>query len=184
VKKKVAVFISGRGSNLKALIDEYPNVDFYVYSNKLKAEGLVWAKRRGLFTKVLSLKTEMNWRALAEELNVLKVSKVLLLGFMKIVPASFLNSLKASCVNLHPSVLPAFPGLKALERSFEAQEYMGCSLHEVTRGVDEGPLLLQKEVKSPLKEFKDFKNQVHSLEQKLVAKYFDLKFFSLGESLK
>jgi phosphoribosylglycinamide formyltransferase-1 len=180
VKKRVAVFISGRGSNLKALIDENPHIDFYVYSNSLKAEGLSLVKRRGLFTKVLSLKSEVEWQELAKEVNRLKISKIFLLGFMKIVPASFLSLVKASCVNLHPSVLPSFPGLKAMERTFEAKKSMGCSLHEVTAGVDEGPLLLQKEIKSPLKEFKDFKNQVHSFEQKLVTKFFDLNFFSFS----
>lgn len=176
--KRVAVFISGQGSNLKALIDENPEVEFQVYANSSKAAGLAVAKRRGLFTKVLSLKESKDWDALASDLNFKKVSHILLLGFMKIIPASFLKEVKASLVNLHPSLLPAFTGLRAMERSFQAQESMGCSLHEVTAGLDEGPLLLQKEITKEqvlLFDFSVFKNLIQNFEQRLVKKYFSLR---------
>ncbi len=167
-----AVFISGKGSNLKALLDSNPNSSFYVFSNK-NCEGLSWAKRRGFPVEVISFKTESDWIEFGQRLNSLKIRRILLLGFMKVIPEMFLDLIEAKCINLHPSVLPKFPGLKAIEKSYETDEGRGCSLHEVIAEVDKGEIILQKPVLNKL-DFQNFKERIHQSEQRVVEKYIDM----------
>lgn len=167
-----AVFISGKGSNLKALLDSNPQASFFVFANR-NCEGLSWAKRRGFVTEVVSLKTESDWEEFGSKLNFLKIKRIFLLGFMKVIPGQFLDTIDANCINLHPSVLPKFPGLKSIERSYEANEGKGCSLHEVVAEVDKGKIILQKAISTKLK-FEKFKERVHQFEQRLVGKHIEL----------
>ena len=178
---RTAVFVSGRGSNLKAFLEENPSADIFVFSNKKKEPAAFkWARRRGVSTELVSLGDEKDWTDFASRLNGLKVSKVYLLGFMKIIPKGFLDSLNASCVNLHPSILPSFPGLNSIEKTFEARESMGCSLHEVSPEVDAGKMYLQNKISSPFFIFSKYTEQVHQAEQTLMAKYLDLNLELTG----
>lgn len=140
-----AIFLSGRGSNAEAVWENLPELDIrLVISNRAKAYGLLRAKRNGLPTLVLD--QSVSWSALTEELRARKINRILLLGFMKLVPASFVQLWQGKIWNLHPSLLPDFPGLQAIEKSYEAGGRMGVSLHEVTAEMDAGPLQLQKKI--------------------------------------
>jgi len=179
---RTAVFVSGRGSNLKSLLDEKIESDLFVFSNrKTEPAAFSWARRRGVFTDLVALKSDKDWTDFAQRLNRIKIEKIFLLGFMKIVPKVFLQKISAFCVNLHPSVLPDFPGLEAIEKSFENEKSRGCSLHEVSEVLDAGRLLLQKEVTVPADFFSVFSEQVHQSEQDTVSKFVHLNFLNSGQ---
>ncbi len=165
------VFISGKGSNLKALLDAYPKATFYVFANK-NCEGLVWAQRRGFKAEVVSLKNSLDWVEFSNKINTLKIKRVFLLGFMRIIPEIFLKVVKAECINLHPSILPNFSGLNAIKRSYEANMARGCTLHKVIAEIDEGAILLQKVIVGSF-DFKGFVERVHHFEQRLIFKYIE-----------
>jgi phosphoribosylglycinamide formyltransferase-1 len=139
---RIAIFISGRGSNMQALLDSVSKVRCcLVVSSKASAPGLARAKRAGIPTLVLDKK--IDYEALHNELLKRKIDRILLAGFMKIVPASFIQRWQGKILNIHPSLLPEFTGLSGFERSHEAKAAMGATLHEVTEGLDEGPVLRQ-----------------------------------------
>lgn len=140
-----AVFLSGRGSNAAALWENLADLDVrIVLSNKKSAYGLVRARRLGIPTKVLE--KGFSWSAVTEELKARSINRIFLLGFMKLVPGEFVQAWSGKIWNLHPSLLPAFPGLEALEKSYEAGGCMGVSVHEVTAEMDAGPLQLQRKI--------------------------------------
>lgn len=147
---KTAVFISGRGSNLKSFLDNSVNSSeygqTYIFSNRKKAHGLLWAVKRGSGFETNPLKSESDWLSLAKRLNELKVKKIFLLGFMKLIPEFFLNEVKGESINLHPSVLPDFPGLNSIEKSLKEKKSVGVTLHRVTKNMDEGPVRFQKKI--------------------------------------
>ncbi len=170
-----AVFISGKGSNLKALIDANPNDDFFIYSNQ-KCDGLLWAKKRGFFTKTVSLKNTNDWKSFLQEVKNLRFSVIYLLGFMRLVPDFFLKNCGCECINIHPSFLPHFKGLGALKESYTNKKGMGCTLHIVDSKVDEGVVLFQKNLdRHRILDLDAFKLRVHAFEQKLVTTHFRLK---------
>jgi len=137
-----AVFLSGRGSNAEALWENIAELDVrLVISNKANAYGISRARKMGI--PILIMDRQFSWSTLTEELRKRKISRIFLLGFMKLVPDSFVQDWKGKIWNLHPSLLPAFPGLEALEKSYEAGGSMGVSLHQVTADLDAGPLELQ-----------------------------------------
>ncbi len=164
-----AIFISGKGSNLKALLDTYSKSTFYVFANK-NCEGLVWAQRRGFKIEVVSLKNPLDWVEFSNKINVLKIKRIFLLGFMKIIPETFLKIVKAEFINLHPSILPYFPGLNAIEKSYKTNIGRGCTLHKAVAQVDEGTILLQKNIVGSF-DFKSFVECIHQFEQRLIFKY-------------
>ena len=136
-----AVFISGRGSNLSAAIECAlfgPSIDLVV-SSCSDAYGLKKAKRYGIPTKVLSHR--IDWQDLLQTLHIYCISKIFLAGFMKILPSKFIHQWQKPIVNIHPSLLPSYPGLHSIKRSFEDQATMGCSLHKVIAKVDQGEIL-------------------------------------------
>lgn len=137
---RAAVFISGRGSNLQALLDKEGCNIRLVISNKRKAPGVLKAKRAGVMVKSLS---PLRFEELAPLLKEMKIQKIVLLGFMRILPASFVEDWTGRIINLHPSLLPLFPGLDSIEKSYQEKASMGVSLHTVIPAMDEGPLLNQ-----------------------------------------
>lgn len=172
---RTALFISGRGSNLKTFLDEnFSSCFHYVFSDQ-KAAGLSWARRRGAYTEVLDFKKKKTWPALALKLNTLKIKKIYLLGFMKIVPADFIEDFEGEIFNIHPSLLPDYPGLNSLERTFKDQKACGCSLHRVNHLVDQGDLIFQKKIQDlNQKKFSQFAERVHAFEKFLVLKHHHL----------
>lgn len=138
-----AIFISGRGSNLQTLLDGVEeNRISLVISSSPKAAGILKAKRAGV--PVLILDKKIDWIKLQQQLEQHRITRIFLAGFMRLVPASFLEKWQDCILNVHPSLLPAFPGLEAIEKSFESGGEMGVTVHVVTPEMDGGPHLLKK----------------------------------------
>lgn len=157
---RLGVLASGRGSNLQAIIDaiEAKVLDatiVLVVSNKRDAIALERANRhgiRGLFLDPKSVAGEPDLRRAYDEkiLEVLKkheVQLVLLAGYMKIVTAVLIDAYQWRMMNIHPSLLPSFPGLHAQQQALDAGvKVSGCTVHFVTEGVDQGPIIVQAAV--------------------------------------
>lgn len=138
-----AVFISGRGSNMQALLDLCEEVHFaLVVSSSANAPGLIRAKRQGIPTLILEKK--INWQQLSDELIKRGINKIFLAGFMKLIPESFVNQWTNKILNVHPSLLPLYPGLRAIENSYMDGAAMGASVHIVVPEMDAGKLLFQQ----------------------------------------
>ena len=156
IKKKanIAVFISGRGTNLKALIlRSYKKSCNYkialVVSDKKNAAGLKIAKKNKILTKIISrlfLKTEQ--KKLAKILINRNIKLICLAGFMKILSPYFLHFFKNKIINIHPSLLPKYKGLNTHYRALKAKEkFSGCTIHYVSKKLDSGKIIAQKKVK-------------------------------------
>ena len=157
---RLGVLASGRGSNLQAIIDaiEAKVLDatiVLVVSNKKDAIALERANRhgiRGLFLDPKSVAGEPDLRRAYDEkiLEVLKkheVQLVLLAGYMKIVTTVLIDAYQWRMMNIHPSLLPSFPGLHAQQQALDAgAKVSGCTVHFVTEGVDQGPIIVQTAV--------------------------------------
>jgi phosphoribosylglycinamide formyltransferase-1 len=141
--KRWAVFISGRGSNLQTLLDGLEeNRIVLVISSSAKAPGILKARRLGIPVAIFNKK--INWSELHQVLKQHSVQRIFLAGFMKIIPAEFIENWAGRILNVHPSLLPAFPGLQAIEKSFADGAAMGVTVHVVTPEMDAGPQVLQK----------------------------------------
>ncbi|MBH0181301.1 MAG: phosphoribosylglycinamide formyltransferase [Nitrospira sp.] len=157
---RVAVLASGRGSNLQAVIDAIETGQVHativaVISNKKDAVALERARKHGLPDLFVDPKPfvgrpdsrEAYDRALLEVLEKHNVELVLLAGYMKIVTAVLVNAYANRMMNIHPSLLPSFPGLDVQKKAIEwGCKLAGCTVHFVTEGVDEGPIILQAAV--------------------------------------
>lgn len=142
--EQVALFISGRGSNAQAVMDLIDANVTLVVSSKAHCWGVVRARRQGI--PVLILPKKIDWQALNSTLNQRQIQRIYLLGFMRLLEADFCQKWAGRIWNLHPSLLPAFPGKTSIEDSYKAQADMGVSIHEVTAELDAGPLLWQNKV--------------------------------------
>lgn len=135
-----AVFISGTGSNLAALMD-LPAINVsLVVTSKPTAAGAGKARRRGVPVIVFH-----DWESLQKELIRCQITYIFLAGFMKIIPESFLKNWTGRIWNIHPSLLPSYPGLNSIERAYVDRAALGCTLHEVTPQVDGGKIIVQKQ---------------------------------------
>ncbi len=154
--KRIGVLISGRGTNLQALIDAQSRGELggevvIVISNKSKAQGLERARRAGIKTEIITKKDypvrEEHDRAVVKVLQEHEVDLVVLAGYMRILTEEFINAFPNRIINVHPSLLPAFKGLKA---QWQAVEYgvkvSGCTTHFVVPDMDAGPIILQTAV--------------------------------------
>lgn len=149
--KRVAVLISGRGSNMRALVEKAGDYEVVlVASNKPNAEGLAWARERGLMTWTLESKgvdKEKYDRLLNGALEEHDVGTIALAGFMRILSPWFVERWKRRIVNIHPSLLPKYRGLDTHMRALEAGDLVsGCSVHVVTEELDAGEVLGQEEI--------------------------------------
>lgn len=143
----LVVLISGRGSNLQAILDAGIAVRA-VISNRADAKGLLLAERRGVATRVVPHREfasrEVFDAALAEEIERHAPQLVALAGFMRILTPGFVARYAGRLVNVHPSLLPAFPGLDTHERALAAGVKLhGCTVHFVTAELDHGPIIVQ-----------------------------------------
>ncbi len=155
--KRIAIFISGTGSNMEALLDAceedgYPALPVLVLANKASAGGIEKAKARGIATAIVDHKTfgkdrEAFERAIQAELEKHNVEFIALAGFMRVLTPWFIEKWEGKMINIHPSLLPSFPGLHTHQRAIDAKcRLAGCSVHFVTAGVDEGPIIGQAAV--------------------------------------
>jgi phosphoribosylglycinamide formyltransferase 1 len=155
-RKKLAVLVSGRGSNLQSLIDacaepDYPAEIALVISNVPDVLGLKRAEDAGIRTKVVNHKDypdrETFEIALTETINAVKPDLVCLAGFMRILTDKFVSRWLNRLINIHPSLLPAFRGLHTHERVLEAGvRFGGCTIHYVRPAMDDGPIIVQAAV--------------------------------------
>lgn len=156
VKKRVAILISGRGSNMQALVEaarapEYPAEIALVISNRPEALGLAWAKEQGLLTLALD-HTKYESREhfegqLQSVLDLAKVDLIALAGFMRLMTAGFVTRWQGRMINIHPSLLPAFKGLDTHEQALAAGVRLsGCTVHFVVPEMDAGPIIGQAAV--------------------------------------
>lgn len=156
-KKRVAVLISGRGSNMASLIaaardDSYPAEIALVLSNRPDAPGLANAKSQGITTAVIDhthygKDREAFERALQDALVAHRVDLVCLAGFMRLLTPWFVGQWQGRMLNIHPALLPAFKGLHTHERALEAGVKMhGATVHFVSPEMDSGQIILQAEV--------------------------------------
>ncbi len=149
---KYVILISGRGSNMQALIDaKLPGTCVGVISNRPGAAGLAWAAERGVPTAVIDHKAfpsrEAFDVALAEEIDRRGAELVLLAGFMRVLTEAFVQRFNGRLVNIHPSLLPAFPGLHTHETVLKTGVRIhGCTVHFVTPALDCGPIIVQAAV--------------------------------------
>ena len=174
-KLNIAVFISGRGSNLRSIIqDSLKKNSVYkvkiVISNKKKAKGLLLAKKKGIrnyivdFTKSKKLGLEV-----LHKLNKNKIKLVCLAGFMKIVPSYFIKQYKGKIINIHPSLLPKYKGLDAHKRVIlNKEKFTGCTVHYVNKLLDSGKIIIQKKISLKKKDtVQSIKKKVLKLEHKI-----------------
>ena len=181
IKYNIAVFISGRGSNLKSIVRySLKNKTLYkvkvVISNKQKATGLLIAKKMGIENYYVDLTKS---KKLGNKvLNILRkndIKLVCLAGYMKILPAYFVKSYKGKIINIHPSLLPKYKGLNTHKRVIENNEkYTGCTIHYVNRFLDSGKIICQRKVKITKKDNKrSIEKKVLKIEHKMYPKIID-----------
>jgi phosphoribosylglycinamide formyltransferase-1 len=153
--KRLGILISGRGSNFEAIADSVsagtlPAEIAVVLSNRPEAKGLETARGRGLNAVCLpsrGLDREVYDRTVCDELDRHNVDLVCLAGFMRLLSAGFIRRFPNRILNIHPSLLPAFPGLDAQHQAFEhGVKIAGCTVHFVDEQLDAGPIVLQAPV--------------------------------------
>lgn len=153
---KIGILISGRGSNMTAIVDavksgEIPHSEVcVVISDKTRAEGLEKAKARSIETVVITRK-ELSRREhdaeIIAELKRRNIELVCLAGYMRLLSSDFVRAFPDKIVNIHPSLLPAFPGLDAQRQAIEyGVRVSGCTVHFVDEDLDHGAIILQKAV--------------------------------------
>jgi phosphoribosylglycinamide formyltransferase-1 len=183
---KTAVFISGKGSNLKSLIKfsklkKSPISIEIIISNNPKSKGLTFGKIYKIRKKIFNF--DKHIKAEKEILKLLKKRKINLIclaGFMKILSKSFIQSFKGQILNIHPSLLPRYKGLNTHERAINNKDsYSGCTVHFVSSKLDSGKIIDQKKVKIYKKDTPiTLANKVLAEEHKLYPEAI-LKIFSL-----
>ncbi len=153
-KFKIAVFISGNGSNFKNLIfDSKKKRSKYeiklVISNNTTARGLLYAKKFKIKKKIISyLNKKDAEKTILTELKKNKIQLICLAGFMKILSKNFIKKFSGKIINIHPSLLPKYKGLNTHQRAInDKQKYSGCTVHYVNSRLDSGKIILQKKVR-------------------------------------
>lgn len=152
-KCRLVVLISGRGSNMQSIVETIKNKQLNaevvaVIANKAEAKGIQWAQDQGLTTEVLEHKAFADRASfdarLAQVVQQYQPDYVLLAGFMRILTPEFVQQFTGRLINIHPSLLPLFPGLNTHQQAIDAQlQWHGCTVHFVTPVLDHGPIIAQ-----------------------------------------
>ena len=150
---KLAVLVSGRGSNLQAIIDSIDREELdahlsIVISNTKNAMALKRAEKHGIKTIFIDPSTYLNSKeydkALVLKLKEFSIDLICLAGYMRILGEEVIQTFEKKIINIHPSLLPAFPGLNAQKQAINhGVKFSGCTVHFVDSGVDSGPIILQ-----------------------------------------
>jgi len=153
---KLGILISGTGSNMKSIVaaceaGEVPAEVAVVISNRADAPGIEWAAENGLKTAVLSHRDfanrEAHDRAVAGRLQEIGVDWVCLAGYMRLLSAVFVDAYPSRILNIHPALLPSFPGLHGQRQAWEyGVKVSGCTVHLVDLELDHGPIVIQRSV--------------------------------------
>ena len=185
-KIKTAVFISGKGSNLKSLIrfsrsNKSPISIKLIISNNSKAQGLSYGKIFKIKKRVINFKdTKISDDKLIYILRKNQIDMICLAGFMKILSKYFIKKFSGKIINIHPSLLPKYKGLNTHKRALiNKEKYSGCTVHFVNSKLDSGKIILQKRVKISQNETeksltKKILIQEHKLYPKAISKIFNL----------
>ena len=184
-KIKTAVFISGKGSNLKSLIKfskikKSPITIDLIISNTSKAKGLIFANEYKIKKRIFRFKNPRN-----DEKKILKLLKneniqlICLAGFMKILSKNFIKEFIGKIINIHPSLLPKYKGVNTHVKAINNKDkFAGCTVHYVTAKLDSGKIILQKKIKISPKEkstslAKKVLKQEHKLYPAAIMKIFN-----------
>ena len=178
---RLAVLISGTGSNLQALLDTVHDPDgpmaiVGVGSSRGGAPGLQRAERAGVETAVFAIGDHPDRaardRALGDWLERLEVDLVVLAGFMELLGPAFIRRFTGRIVNVHPSLLPAFPGVDAIGQALEhGVKLTGVTVHFVDEGVDSGAIILQEALELPYPAaIEEIQQRVHRVEHRLLPR--------------
>jgi phosphoribosylglycinamide formyltransferase-1 len=153
---KIGILISGRGSNMVALVDavksgEIPGSEVaVVISDKANAPGLAKARQRGVETVIIERRgrtREEHDAEIIRELRKRDVELVCLAGYMRLLSKDFIHAFENRIVNIHPSLLPSFPGLNVQQKALDhGVKISGCTVHYVNEDLDAGPIILQRAV--------------------------------------
>ena len=175
-----AVFISGRGSNLKSIF-RYSKKKIskiilkLVVSNNLSAPGVKFAKKNKIITQIVNYENKI--KAEKEMLNLLKqndIKLICLAGFLKILSKNFIKNFKGKIINIHPSLLPKYKGLSTFKRALNAGEKItGCTVHFVDEKLDNGRFILKKRV------WIDKKDTPEILKRKVQAEEYKVYSFAI-----
>lgn len=173
MSKRIGILLSGRGSNFEALADSVaagrlPGAEIaLVISNREAAPGVEKARARGIPARVIpskGLEREAYDRLVVEALREARVDLVCLAGYMRLLSPSFVAAFRNRILNIHPSLLPAFPGLEAQRQALEhGVKFSGCTVHFVDENLDAGPIIAQAVV-----EVRD-DDTVESLSERILA---------------
>ena len=154
--KRIVILISGRGSNMEAIVQrcaeqQWPARVVAVIANRPDAQGLAFAQSRGMAAVVVDHKLQASREAfdaaLAAAIDGFEPDLVVLAGFMRILGSAFVQRYEGRLLNIHPSLLPAFPGLHTHRRALEAGcQLVGATVHFVTPELDHGPIVMQSAV--------------------------------------
>jgi len=153
-KKRIAVFISGRGSNFKAILENVKNGKIngeivVVISDNPDARGLNYARQEniqiGVFQRSKNKKRNNYFKKIIDFLSNLDIDLIVLAGFMRVLSKNIIEKYKNRIVNIHPALLPSFPGIEAQKQAVDyGVKYSGCTVHFVDDHVDNGPIILQE----------------------------------------
>ena len=152
-KIKTAVFISGKGSNLKSLIKfsklkNSPIIISLIISNNTESKGLVYGKIYKIKKKIFDFKNTLYEKKVISELKKNKINLICLAGFMRILSKSFVENFNGKILNIHPSLLPKYKGLNTHEKAIKNKDkYSGCTVHFVNSRLDSGKIIIQKKVR-------------------------------------
>ncbi len=180
---RVGVLVSGEGSNLQAILDTLHGDEIDVVgvaSSRAEARGLDRARGAGLeaavFDRSAHAHRDARDAALGDWLDERQVDLVVLAGFMEILGGPFIRRFEGRIVNVHPSLLPAFPGVRAIEQALDyGVQVMGVTVHFVDEGVDSGPVILQESFELPYaRDIEAIEEHVHQIEHRLLPRAVSL----------
>ncbi len=183
--KKIAVLVSGSGTNLQAIIDKcnsglIKGKVIAVISNNADAYGLERASKAGIETKIINHKDFDSREACDEELYYFLQNKnpdlIVLAGFMRILTKKLTDNFFGKIINIHPSLLPKYPGLNTHQKVFDNKDSIhGVSIHFVSSELDSGPLIAQGEIKISKKEsIESIIQRIHALEHSIYPRIIKL----------
>ena len=186
-KIKTAVFISGKGTNLRNLIKfsklkKSPIKICLVFSSNRLAKGLNYAKKYLIKMKIYNFTNKKKAEFLIlKDLKINKIDLICLAGFMKILSPDFIKKFKGKILNIHPSLLPKYKGLNTHARAIKNKDkYSGCTVHLVNAKLDSGKIILQKKIKIFKKDtVYKLKKRVQKQEYKLYPKAISKLYFNL-----
>ena len=174
-RKNVAVLVSGSGTNLQAIIDsdiECTNIAVVICNNP-EAYAITRARNSDIPVEIVNHRDfdsrEMFERELVNRLDKYSVDLIVLAGFMRVLSSYFVNKYKLRIINLHPALLPSFPGMHAARQALEhGVKYTGCTVHFVDDGIDTGPIILQSVIEVNDNDSEEsLLERIHKLEHKI-----------------